>query len=186
MKVVGQLTGAAVLAMASLGTVRLVARAQTGTAVPSQQAVPDAPKPQVLPSLNGITPTAPAVDARPQAPSAVIPATNRVADQAEPGTALPSAPSSSATRDTEEDAAPDIPAAGQGPGAIYRLGTVNVNFVDVPFTVKDSKGAACPWADLARRADSRKWTSAIPQALHTDPVPLSVALGIDQSVPSTR
>lgn len=148
-----------------------------------QQGIPDAPRPQVLPPLNSITPVAPAADARSSTtPGSAAAQEVDNAGQPAPASNLPTAPSSSPGRNTDAEAAPEIPASGDAASAIYRLGTVNVNFVDVPFTVKDSKGQLVPgltWRDV------RVYENGLRQPLQfwsVDPVPLSVALVIDQSV----
>ncbi len=144
---------------ASLLCVGAVASAQSS-------AVPDAPAPQTLPQLNSITPTAPAINA--PAPSVTAPAKQA------PPSSLPSAPAAQA------QAADD-----QGPPPtdnVYKLGQVNVNLVDVPFTVKDSRGQLVP--GLTYR-DVQVYENGLRQHLavfQVDPAPLSVALVIDQSV----
>jgi len=75
-----------------------------------------------------------------------------------------------------------IPAAGQGANTAYTLGTVHVDFVQIPFTVKDSKGGFVP--DLTPR-DVRIYENGLRQQMRfwtSDPFPLSVAFVIDQSV----
>ena len=139
------------------------------TATP-QQAIPDAPKPQALP-IGPIAPgkgTTTTSNGDASAPD----------DQNAPGTSLPSAP---ATPQVHEDDGPppDLPAAGEGANYIIRVG---VNFVDIPFTVKDKKGALVPgltWRDV------RIYENGLRQKMQlftVDPFPLSVALVIDQSM----
>ena len=130
--------------------------------------VPDAPTPQTLPTLNTITPTAPAINAPGPQPAAPAPS------DAVP-TALPAAPAPSPQAQEDADSGPP-PAAHE---AAIR---VQVNFHQVPFTVKDSKGQLVP--GLTYR-DVQVYENGLRQrpALFTvDPIPLSVAIVIDQSV----
>ena len=142
---------------------------------------PNAPAPQTLPQLNTITPPAP------MAPEAARPAqTPDDAAKADnggivPTNQLPSAPAAQQQPGAQEPP-PAIPAAGQGAKTAYTLATVHVDFVQVPFTVKDSKGNLVPnlsWRDVrvyenGLRQHMAYWT--------TDPFPLSVAFVIDQTV----
>jgi VWFA-related protein len=173
-----QSIGAGVLAMLLAGT-GAASSAQQNTqndsqvnAPTPQQQVPNAPAPQTLPQLNTITPVAPAA---PQP---------RVTPAAAPRGALPSAPAPSEPVQDQGPPGPPavIPAAGQGAATAYRMGVVHVDFVQVPFTVKDSKGHLVP-AITAR--DVRIFENGVRQhiAFYTmDPYPVSVALVIDQSV----
>jgi VWFA-related protein len=135
-----------------------------------QQAIPDAPKPQALPT----GPIAPGIgttrDSNGETTSA--PADGQTA----PGTALPE----TAAQKADDGAAPDLPGAGQGVNAFTLR--VQTNFVELPFTVKDSKGRAVPgltWRDV------RVYENGLRQKMDlftVDPFPLSVALVIDQSM----
>jgi VWFA-related protein len=143
----------------------------TQQAVSQQQSIPDAPKPQALPPLGNIAPgkgttltsngdTTP-TDSQ-NAPASQLPA-------AQPET------------HPDDGKAPELPAAGQG-AKMFTLAGPTVNFVQVPFTVKDSKGQLVPaitWRDV------RVYENGLRQQLSlftSDPFPLSVALVIDQSV----
>ena len=136
-----------------------------------QQAIPDAPKPQSLP----LGPIAPgkgttldsngdaSVPADPYAPTSPV--------------AAP-APAQATPEDGFDS--PDIPAAGEGAKA-FTL-NVGVNFVEVPFTVKDKKGQLVPGLTAH---DVRIYENGLRQKMDrftTDPFPLSVALVIDQSM----
>jgi VWFA-related protein len=162
------------MALPALGLGGQTAQQQLPTA-PSQQQVPDAPTPQQQPNLklNTIIPVAPSV---PEAsPSSVEP---NAADNGgvTPGTslngALPATPAPSAQ--TQDDGPPPASHASDI--------TVFTQFVQVPFTVKDSKNhlvAGITWRDV------RVYENGVRQQLRlftTDPFPLSVALVIDQSV----
>ena len=151
------------------------------TAAPAQN-VPDAPRPQTLPDLNTITPTAPAT---PNAPAAVPNApTPQVGASGEtvPGRTLPSSPAPA----PEDAATTTATQTGNGSGGapVRHASDIVVfsNFVQVPFTVKDSKGVLVP--GLTYR-DVRVYENGLlqsPKLFTVDPIPLSVAIVIDQSV----
>lgn len=135
-----------------------------------QQSVPDAPRPQALPQLNSITPVG---AAQPQA-STSAPAE---ATEPAPGAALPSSPTPTSSAQEPDDSGP--PPEGHMTAAIR----IPVNFVEVPFTVKDSKGQSVPgltWRDVRVYENGLRQHMAVFSG--TDPAPLSVALVIDQSV----
>ncbi len=143
--------------------------------VPPQQ-VPDAPQPRtqglgdVAPG-KGTTPLSNG-DLAPLAPS----------DPDAPGATLPSSqPALSNAQAIAENGgkAPDQPEAGAGPAYTF---SVRTNFVDVPFTVKDSKGKLVPgltWRDIQVFENGARQKMAV---FTVDPFPLSVALVIDQSL----
>jgi VWFA-related protein len=152
-----------------------VAPAQQQTQqAPAQQKqdIPDAPRPQVLPNLNTITPVGSAIV--PPAPE--TPASGSVDQQTAPGTSLPAAPAAAA-QVPEEDTGPP-PEMGLHPFTL----PVNVNFVEIPFIVKDSKGQLVP--GIPPR-EVRIFENNVLQHItnfSTDPTPLSIAIVIDQSV----
>ena len=154
--------GGLALALAVMGSQARGQSATSGTQA-MEQSVPDAPQPQTLPNLRTITPVAAAVPAP-------------TMDAA--GGALPSTPAPSAQAAQDEDQGP--PPASTA-SAANRL-RVNVQYHQIPFTVKDSKGRLVPgltWRDV------RVYENGLRQHLQmftTDPFPLSVALVIDQSV----
>ena len=168
MRFAAKAVGAGIVTL-GLGFAHAPLRAQS--AATPQNTVPDAPKPQTLPQLNTITPAAPATpNAIPNAPAAQPDAS------ADVPSSLPSAP------------APETPApaqnasSGPAPAAHASDIHVNVNFVQVPFTVKDSKGSLVP--GLTPR-DVRIFENGTQQTIRlftVDPFPLSVAIVIDQSV----
>jgi VWFA-related protein len=149
-----------------------------------QQSIPNAPTPQTLPQLNTVVPPAPS------APTAALPSAPTPAPDAAvvdnggitPGSTLPAAPGDQQPPADQQQTPPILPAPGQGAAEAYRLGTVHVDFVQVPFTVKDSKGNLVPgltWRDV------RLYENGLRQHMSffsVDPFPLSVALVIDQSV----
>lgn len=149
---------------------KTVAEEPTPQAAARQQAIPDAPSPQQLPPLDAI------------APGKGTPADLSNASSPD-GEAPPSSLPQTAAEKAAQGPPPEVPAAGQGPAAFTLH--VQTNFVEVPFTVKDSKGRLVPgltWRDV------RVYENGLRQqlALFTvDPFPLSVALVIDQSMAFT-
>jgi VWFA-related protein len=140
-------------------------------AVSQQQSIPDAPKPQALPSLGGV---APGIGTTPTSNGDSTPSNDT---QTAPASQLPSQPATH----PDDGPQPELPATGQGP-KMFTLAGPTVNFVQIPFTVKDSKGQLVPaitWRDV------RVYENGFRQQLSlftSDPFPLSVALVIDQSV----
>jgi len=144
-----------------------------------QSTVPDAPTPQAprpLADVNG--PITPGVGAGSE-PSAPTSSSNPPVQQ--------QAPSSQSlikqVKDEVQPAPPELPAAGEGVAAITTL-IMRVNFVEVPVTVKDSKGKLVPgltWRDFKiYENDTRETISTFT----TDAFPLSIAFVIDQSLTS--
>jgi VWFA-related protein len=138
-----------------------------------QQAIPDAPRPQVsLPAGNSVRPgmgTTPESNGQPapQNPDDNVPSS------------LPSSQKTQAKPETEPE--PEVPPAGQGVQA-FTLPSVQVNFVEVPFTVKDKKGKLVPGI---KPREIRVYENNVRQQIRlftVDPWPLSVALVIDQSL----
>ncbi len=148
---------------------------------PRQQTVPDAPRPQSsLPSYGTIAPGSGSGPATPQASTPVpAPPADTFQTQA-PGSSLPSGTPATAAN-PDDGAPPDLPAAGQGQGAITTFST-RTNFVEIPFTVKDSKNQLVPgvsWREVRVYENNLRQHMAV---YTTDAAPLSVALVIDQSV----
>jgi VWFA-related protein len=139
-----------------------------------QQAVPNAPTPQTLPQLNSITPVGSVPDA-PAAGDAAVQENGGV-----PSASLPNTPPTQA-KSQDDGPPPELPPPGEGPNATNRF-VLNTQFIELPFTVKDSKGHLVPgltWRDV------RVYEDGLRQQLKlftVDPFPLSVALVIDQSV----
>lgn len=139
-----------------------------------QQTIPDAPRPQA--SLPGANSVAPGSGTTTNSNGDPTPAATD--EQQAPGTSLPQA--NAAESKADEAPAPELPAAGEGAKA-FTL-TVRTNFVEVPFTVKDSKGKLVPgltWRDVHIYENGLRQRMSV---FTTDPFPLSVALVIDQSV----
>ncbi len=75
---------------------------------------------------------------------------------------------------------PELPGAGEGSKAFTLV--VRTNFVEIPFTVKDSKGKQVPglsWRDVRIYENNLRQQ---PSIFTVDPFPLSVAFVIDQSL----
>jgi len=152
-----------------LALMLLAPAARQATAQSSQQAIPDAPKPQGL----SIGPIAPGIGTTPE--NAGLPSAQSNSDAGTPPSSLPAAKQAV----NDEGPPPDVPPAGQGPEYVIHA---RVNFVEVPFTVKDSKGVQV--SGLNPR-DVRVYENGLRQQLAlftSDPFPLSVALVIDQSM----
>jgi len=142
----------------------------TQQAVSQQQSIPDAPKPQALPSLGNIAPGK---------------GTTLTSNGDTTPTDTQNAPASQLSNQPQShpDDGPPPQVASPGEGAkMFTLAGPTVNFVQIPFTVKDSKGQLVPaiaWRDV------RVYENGLRQQLSlftSDPFPLSVALVIDQSV----
>jgi VWFA-related protein len=145
----------------------------------AQQAIPDAPKPQTkLPNLGSIAPgqgtTSTSADT---APAGATPVTPPAGPAPAPATA--SAPSASGPQPTEDQVPAYQPPPGEGVKAMTLM--VQVNYVDLPFTVKD-KNLLVP--GLQQR-DVQVFENGLRQHISfftTDSFPLSVALIVDQSM----
>jgi VWFA-related protein len=168
-------------ALAALSASFFTASTPVALAQQSQpSAVPDAPAPQAPKPLSSdvdgpITPGIGAGDA-PSSPTS----SSALPGQAAPAPQTPAAQG----KDDIQTTPPEIPAAGEGVEHTTTLIHLNVNFVEVPVTVKDSKGklvAGLTFRDFeVFENDTRE-----PLRLFTvDPFPLSVAFVIDQSLTS--
>jgi VWFA-related protein len=133
--------------------------------------IPDAPKPLALPT-DTITPgrgTTP--ESNGDNPTS---STSSSDDSAVPN----KLPQSTAPK-ADDGPPPDLPDAGQGPQYVIRA---KVNFVEIPFTVKDNKGKpvwGLQWRDVQVYENNLRQHLAL---FTVDPFPLSVALVIDQSL----
>jgi VWFA-related protein len=147
-----------------------------------QPAVPDAPSPQPPPKLSGadgtsITPGKGAGD-EPTGPSSS--SVSPTDDQPPPSNLAPSADG----KDSFQTTPPVIPAPGEGFDKASFTIRLPVNFVEVPVTVKDTKGklvAGLTWRDFRVFENNTRE----PLRLFTvDPAPLSVVFVVDQSLTS--
>ena len=162
------------MTLPALGLGVQTAQQQIPSAPTPQQQVPDAPTPQTQPNLklNTITPAAPAV---PEASASSVEPNAADNGGVAPGTSLNGALPTTPTAQAQDDGTP-LPVSHAADIRVY------TQFVQVPFTVKDSKNhlvAGITWRDV------RVYENGVRQQLRlftTDPFPLSVALVIDQSV----
>jgi len=170
--------GLTAIALAALLTTSLT----LGPAAFAQQqpTVPDAPMPQPHPPLNGaegaITPGLGAGDATSSTTSS---STEGAPQNPAPSSQAPSAQG----KDEVQTAPPEMPMAGEGMSALAHF-VVNVNFVEVPVTVKDGKGKLVPGLTFR---DFKVFENGIREPLRlftVDPAPLSIAFVIDQSLTS--
>jgi VWFA-related protein len=141
-----------------------------------QSAVPNAPTPQAPPPLQGVGgPIIPGQGANGPTPASTASSSATSQQQPPPSTQPPAA---NPPQDSVQTTPPE-----EGSGAVTRF-VVNVNFVEVPVTVKDSHGS--PVAGLTFR-DFEVFENNTREPLRVfsvDPAPLSIAFVIDQSVPS--
>jgi VWFA-related protein len=160
---------------ASLTLIMVGAQAHAGQSSASQQAIPDAPKPQ--PTLPGFGSIAPGKGAPPAS------STSNTDSQPVEGPSAP-APEPDVNASTSP-AAPGqsvyVPKQGQGEDAIQTL-YKHVDAKDVSFTVKDSKGKLVPGLEPR---DVQIYENGLLQHIQlftNDAIPLSVAIVIDQSM----
>ena len=145
-----------------------------------QTPVPDAPTPQAPPPLPGVNGAiTPGIGAT-QAPSNPSPST--AAGPAQPGPdKLPTPPSQEPAVERRE--APQATPPEEGTAAMAQF-VVHVNFVQVPVTVKDSKGnlvSGLTWRDFTVYENNTREPLRV---FSVDPQPLSIAFVIDQTLPS--
>jgi hypothetical protein len=143
----------------------------------AQQGIPDAPKPQT--TLPNLGPVAPGQGTTPATVGDATPGTVTAGNGA--GTAPAAAASSTSS---PAKAAEEVPAYEPPTGEAAKAQTlvVHVNDVNVPFTVKDSKGQLV--AGLTGR-DVQVFENGVMQRITrftNEAQPLSVALVIDQSM----
>ncbi len=174
-------TAAWVLAVVTASaTLPGMARAQASALPdsPQAQAIPDSPRPQTLPNAGSVTPgrgtptsTSAPVDDNgngPGIPTSALPAS----------TAAAQGQAAAAANEAPPEITPEL-----GPGGRVQTIRANVNFVQIPFTVKDKSGALVPaltWRDV------RVFENGLRKHLTyfaSDPYPLSVAFVIDQTLP---
>ena len=156
------------------------ARPQAGQDTLAQQAIPDAPKPQTkLPNLKSVAPgQGTSSTSNTDEPSGT--STNAPSSSAVPVITTPPKPESLPKAGTDQSPVYE-PAAGQGVAVNTTLHVV-VNYVDVNFTVKDSKGRLVP--GLTGR-DVQVFENGVQHPVKfftSDAYPMSVALVIDQSM----
>jgi VWFA-related protein len=135
---------------------------------PQQQpaSIPDAPSPSGLTDLK----------------DQVTPGSGTTADSKQGDKDVPQAqPTTPTTPDTFQQEPPEIPKPGQAPAFLIH---VPVNYVAVPVTVRDKKGKlvfGLTYRQFRIFEDGQRQRIAF---FSVDPLPLSVAFVIDQSLPS--
>jgi VWFA-related protein len=150
-----------------------------------QSSVPDAPTPQAPPPMTGPggAPITPGIGAgtEPTAGTSSSASSSTTSDQPDPNAPSSRAPSNEG-KDEAQPTPPELPPAGEGMSALTLH--VNVNFVEVPVTVKDPKGhlvAGLTYRDFKVYENN----SREPLTLFTvDPAPLSIVFVVDQSLTS--
>ena len=164
--------GMMTLSLAALLNLGLVAGAQ------QQAPVPDAPTPQASPSLAGVGPITPGKGAG----DTEVTGPNSTTAPAQPAPSTEAPPNH--TNTPIQTTPPELPAAGEGVQKVAASISINVNYVEVPVTVKDSKGKLVPgltWRDFKVYENG----SYEPLKMFmTDSTPLSIAFVIDQSLTS--
>jgi VWFA-related protein len=145
-----------------------------------QTPVPDAPTPQAAPSLEDtsgpITPGEGAGTESTSSSSIAVPVTTQSA-------APSSQPPEAAPKAEVQTTPPEGNEGGEGVATTTRF-VLNVNFVQVPVTVKDAKGnlvAGLTWRDFTVYENNVREQLRL---FTVDPFPLSVAFVIDQSLTS--
>jgi VWFA-related protein len=143
-----------------------------------QSNVPDAPAPQAPPPLSGLDgPITPGKGAGMVQPGPTSSSSVSAEQQPAPSTQPPS----SQPKDAVQTTPPELPAAGEGVNATTRF-VVNVNFVEVPVTVKDSKGKLVAGLTFRNFKVYENDTREPLRLFTVDPFPLSIAFVIDQSL----
>jgi VWFA-related protein len=153
-----------------------------------QPAVPDAPTPQAPTPLSDVkdhvTPGSGSPSAQPSqtgAPNSSSAAGPDFQPAGEPAPSASSQPPAANGPDTFQTT-PELPEAGKGVDAVKTTIISNTNAVEVPVTVKDSKGrlvAGLTYRDFRIFENNQRQHISV---FVVDPYPLSVAYVIDQSV----
>jgi len=139
--------------------------------------VPQAPRPLSSDTNGPITPGKGARDAQTGANSS---SNSQAQQQPEPSSQAPA----SQGEDRVQTAPPEMPAAGEGVDKAATIIRLHVNFVEIPVTVKDSKGkmvAGLTFRDFKVYENNTREPLAF---FTTDSFPLSIAFVIDQSLTS--
>ncbi len=150
---------------------------------PAQQpAVPDAPTPQAPRPLASDA-TGPITPGKGVGEQPTGPSSSSTAPAEQPPVSG-SLPPSSQVKDTVQTAPPEIPPLGEGVEKSATLIRMHTTFVEVPVTVKDSKGklvAGLTYRDFKVFENDTREPLAF---FTTDSFPLSIAFVIDQSLTS--
>lgn len=142
----------------------------------NQQPVPDAPTPQAPPPLPGTN-----GDITPGSGTQPI-SSSSASSTPDTSSPTPPAPAPASTQPPADDHFNQpIPKSAETDLPTFR---VNVNFVEVPVTVKDSKGHAVAGLTFRDFKIFENVTREPISFFNVDPQPLSIAFVIDQSLPS--
>jgi VWFA-related protein len=139
----------------------------------AQQAIPDAPRPQVSLSTGSVTPG--------QGTTSSSESDNGPGSGS-PAASAPTQGGAGAQPPAANEPPTYEPAAGQGADSIYKIRGTGVDEVDLAFVVKDSKGRQVPGL---KPRDVQVYENGLLQHIDIftdDAWPLSVALVIDQSM----
>ena len=154
---------------------------RTAAVAQQQPAVPDAPAPQGPPPLSGVDgPITPGAGSQEEQSGTSSSTTAPAQQQPQP----PPSSHPPSNKGEIQPAPPEMPAPGEGVEKVSTLIRVQVNFVEVPVTVKDSHGKLV--AGLTFR-DFKVYENDSYESLRlftVDPFPLSIAFVIDQSLTS--
>ena len=180
------LTAIALAALLSLNPHSGLNLSPLALAQQQQSPVPDAPQPQtpkpLASDVNG--PITPGMGAG-EEPSGPTSSSNPPEQQSAPVSRTPSNQTlSDQNKDQVQTTPPEQPAAGEGVEKATTTIRLHVNFVDVPVTVKDSKGklvAGLTFRDFKIYENNTREPLAF---FTTDSFPLSIAFVIDQSLTS--
>ena len=149
-------------------------------AAPQQQQIPDAPKPQTV----GLAPVAPGKATTPTFNGESGSNSGQPEDTFQQNLDSPQKPPAKQAPDEDQRDAPATPLNNQDllndPG--MKILVLRVNSVEVPFTVKDHKGALVPgltWRDVHVYENNVRQRMTV---FTVDPYPLSVAVVIDNSL----
>ncbi len=147
-----------------------------------QPAVPDAPAPQNPTPLADVG--GPITPGMGSSGTSTAPATGTSSNSSAQQPASTVQPPANPAKDQVQTTPPEMPAAGEGFEKTTTIIRLNVNFVEVPVTVKDAKGNLV--AGLTFR-DFKVYENDVREPLRlftVDPFPLSIAFVIDQSLTS--
>ncbi len=143
-------------------------------AAPQPQTIPDAPKPQVT-GIEGVAPGKGTTPTDNGSGSSSAAPNQDDSFQAPVGSTLQSKGAPAVAAEPEEDQTPVD-------GKLFTIST-GVNFVEIPFTVKDSKGHLVPGLTYRDVHVYENNVRMHMEAFTVDPFPLTVAVVIDQSLP---
>ena len=153
-----------------------------------QQPVPDAPAPQTAPSLSSADGVSGPITPGKGSGETALTGTSSSASSSSSSSTTPPATTAPASTPSAPDnfqkESPIQTAAGQTLSSAAPSLVVHVNFVEVPVTVKEKNGKLVPgltWRDFKVYENGERMKL---RTFSADPIPLSMAFVIDQSVTS--